>query len=581
MFDDKNGIFGFCPDMNGDGKHDFADYLIYRDLMEKEASEDKPRRFDTQTTMSKEDIQSKYGIDSEEFNSREDYLQAINDVSLDFIGDDDIDDDIDFECDDIFDENDSISLGVSDDDIYDGLEYDLASEADDDGRGEMYSVSLEFVSPNDCDEIKESDYPNKRTYTTAWMLSFLKNDELYIPSDMTKEEEEKLLRFILSQSCIAARYLSCYNGFLYVQAVKENFSLPISAEDEDNIAENTFSTFFTELVEEDTELALDVWAWCIKEFGAYQCYMNEKHALYSHVTLSYDDYPDEFRQRLIDRLGDDPSFCRGLFAESPDIPLGTSEIIIVALQSGKEKAARMIFVGSLINQNAMSKTKTDLLENIICNASNWEELETMEAIQKSILPLARESNNKRINRMLPKLEKKVDDYIKSVELSAEKYRYSRRFSWRAAYKECDTDPLKYETEDEYLAAVKEGNYGWREHVAPSKLLFADPLDYETSEEFNKAVRTACCGKLRTDTRKEAANDNRVYKFCKVKTELEPNRCYYYFPGALSLCLGDEVIVPFGQDDQEIHGSVVSIGECYRNALPCSPDSIKYIKRKQN
>ena len=132
---------------------------------------------------------------------------------------------------------------------------------------------------------------NKRTYDAAYALCEIEHGEPYIPSGTTKEAEAKRHKFVLSQSCVASRYLTRYDGFIFVQAIKEHFQLPFEVPDEDDEVKNYFPDFFMELTEEDVDLALDVWAWCIKEFGAYRIYMESTWTLYNSILSSLDDYP--------------------------------------------------------------------------------------------------------------------------------------------------------------------------------------------------------------------------------------------------------------------------------------------------
>ena len=56
--------------------------------------------------------------------------------------------------------------------------------------------------------------------------------------------------------------------------------------------------------------------------------------------------------------------------------------------------------------------------------------------------------------------------------------------------------------------------------------------------------------------------------------------YYYLTGELELNVGDEVIVPFGQDNKEMIGIVVSVGKCYASAFPFDASKIKTVIRKK-
>lgn len=604
MFGGDDDFFDIFPDIDGDGDHDIVDFLILDEIdreiqREIEAEKARTTSFDIDEDDEDDDILLEYGIDRDDYDTREDYLEAVREEKYGWS--DNVEDGSeygldpeDFETLEEYEEaleeaqlselsDDEVDYGDDEDDDEDD---DEISTYDDSGSISIplsFSIEVSYPGKEQLEEIKEKDYPNKRTYDAAYALCEIEHGDPYIPSGTTKEAETKRHRFVLSQSCVAARYLTRYDGFIFVQAIKEHFQLPFEVPDEDDEVKNYFPDFFMELAEEDVNLALDVWAWCIKEFGAYQTYMENAYTLYNHILFSLDDYPEEFKESLIDRLGSDPNFRKGLISECPDTPYCVPELIVRALTTNREKIAQVIFIAAMKNANAKSKWKEDILESIISECSNWEELETMESFQKYILPIAEKIEDKRIQRVLPKIVKKVEDYIRYVESTREKYRFTRRFAWRATCidgSEYGISPLNYETEQEYLDAIEERKYSWRKYLAPSKLRFANPLDYETAEEFHAAVRAAFDKEKITETaNKQDPNDKNIYKFCKVKLEAEPRNTYYYFPGSLSLHIGDRVIVPFGRDNKEVYGIVVSVGECYGSALPCAVDSVKYVKNK--
>lgn len=606
------GLFHWVPDLNSDGEHDITDYLILDELNNATHREDDARGDRTSSLdideddEDDEDILLKYGIDRNDYYTREDFLEAVQEAKTEqaenykeglklkdsappreygeepedawlhtllpelFSTDEDEDEDED-------DDNEDAErrLGALEGTVSVNIPLSLSVEVSYPGRDEL-------------DKIKESDYPNVRTYEAAYSLCDILYGDPFIHPDTTKEAEEARCRFILSQSCIAARYLTRYDGFLYVQAVKEHFRLPIDVPDEDDKVKTHFQDFLMELAEEDVNLALDVWAWCIREFGAYRMYMERAYTLYSDILCFLDDYPDEFRESLIDRLGSDRNLRRELFTDCPGTPACVSELVIHALTTDRARTAEEIFIAAIANPNSDSRWKEELLENMISECSNWEELESMEAVQAHILPIAEKIEDKRIQRVLPRMAQKMQDYIRSVESWGEKYQFSRRFAWRATCADGSPygiHPTDYETEQEYLAAIEESKYEWREYVDSSLLRYADPRHYETADEFHAAVREASA---REATEREAEarathrhdpNDKTVYSFCQVVPDGASEHAFFYFPGALSLHPGDRVMVPFGRDNTEVYGTVVAAGECYGRALPCPVDRIKYVKNK--
>ncbi len=142
---------------------------------------------------------SRFGVDPEDYETEDEYNEALAEARAD---DDDYDDDNDDNDYDDDDDNDEIDL----------------------------SLYIEFP-----DTIKGSDFPNKRRYNAACALE---GESLIC----CNEEEAARCRFILEKAdvVLAANYLSYEDGFLYAQAIKDNFALPVSLPDEDEAREFDF-----------------------------------------------------------------------------------------------------------------------------------------------------------------------------------------------------------------------------------------------------------------------------------------------------------------------------------------------------
>lgn len=594
MFDGDD-FFDIIPDMDFDGDHDIVDFLILHEIhnriqREIEKSDARHPSVDTDDEED-EDVLFEYGIDRDDYLTEEDYWETVNEAKYGWR--DTAEDGSEFELDpkdfetleeyeDALKEAQRAGLLFNEDDT--SFAYEDIENGDSTSISIPLSFSIEVSYPGKerLEEIKETDYPNKRTYDAAYALCEIEYGEPYIPSDTTKEAERTRHKFVLSQSCVAARYLTRYDGFIFVQAVKDHFRLPIDVPDEDNEVKNYFPDFFTELAEENVDLALDVWVWCIKEFGAYQNYMENAWTLYNHILSSLDDYPNEFKDRLIDRLGIDQNFRKGLLSECPDTPYCVPELIIRALETNREKIAQVIFIAAMINTAAKSKWKEDLLKRIISLCSNWEELETMESFQKNILPIVEKINDKRIQRVLPKMMKDVDNYIRYVESSNDKYRFSRCFSWRATCidgSKYGISPLNYETEEEYVSAIEKRKYSWRKYC--NKRFGVSPEDYETRQEYEEAVKMAANREtqIMRELRDGETIDTEIYRFCKVSLEYPHKPYYYYLVGDLSLKIGDRVVVPLGQNNIMKEAVVMAVGESAGCTFPCKIENIKFVKKK--
>lgn len=125
-------------------------------------------------------------------------------------------------------------------------------------------------------------------------------------------------------------------------------------------------------------------------------------------------------------------------------------------------------------------------------------------------------------------------------------------------------------------------YVWRKYVNNYYRRFANPNDYETRDEFDKGVAEERERQKKEErkTRRASYLPENVTAFCKVDIDVnEKKPVFYYSTGGLSLKLGDRVIVPYGADNEEKEGTVVSLGECYNSVFHFDSNRIKVVKRK--
>ena len=307
-----------------------------------------------------------------------------------------------------------------------------------------------------------------------------------------KQEEIDKCGFILHSDAPAARYLSVGDGFLYWQAIREHFTLPIDLPDAEEEPDSSFSDIFLELAEEDPALAVKVWSWCVAVFGPYRAYDTWSHSdlLYNDILSSASDYPPAFMDLAVREMADDPAFCRGVLEENSRFPDPADDYIAHALQTGNAGAAEKLFASVLRHPGAKNKALEDFIQGILYGCEQEDELEAMEAFKFHILPLIEAIEQKRIARLLPRFRERVENHIHKVESTAEKYRYSRRNAWRTR---CENgskyglDPLDYDSEEEYNAALHEEKYGWRKYCEDGAEYDLDPMNFETEEEYDAAL----------------------------------------------------------------------------------------------
>lgn len=207
----------------------------------------------------------------------------------------------------------------------------------------------------------------------------------------------------------------------------------------------------------------------------------------------------------------------------------------------------------------------------------------LEASRDHVFPIVLDFKDIRIQNKIPCWQKKMDERITEIELTSEKYEYSRAYAWRARYRDELEDPTLYESEQEYLDEVERQKYEWRAHV--SNYVGIDPEKYETFNEYEEAVAKGF--KRRWDenerTRIEAENariekdsDNATYKFCKVSVSCPEIQCYYYLIGDKEIFVGDRVIVPFGNQNAPTEAVVVATGKRYAAAFPVHISRMKNV-----
>ncbi len=145
---------------------------------------------------------------------------------------------------------------------------------------------------------------------------------------------------------------------------------------------------------------------------------------------------------------------------------------------------------------------------------------------------------------------------------------------------------KEEREEEQEGERKEepapvvARYAWRKSVAPSKMRYADPCEYETPEEFEKAVAIgyAKYEEEKAKKRREGYTKENVCRFCTVDLIGATRSTPYYLTGDLDLSVGDEVIVPYGKENEEVQGLVVATGTRYASTFPFDIRQIKTVLR---
>lgn len=258
--------------------------------------------------------------------------------------------------------------------------------------------------------VRREDYPSQRVYDAACDLIDLQNGKGYVPSASTRQREIDRRRFLVEGGCVAARYLTLHDGFLYAQAVKENFPLPIEVPDEDERPVTSPDDLFLDLAEEDPALAVRVWAWIIREFGPYPQYMDGVWMPFNGLLYLTFRFPPEFREIALEELCQNSDFRRGLLETSPEFP-DAGGYIAYALSHGREDQAATLLQSALKNPHGRGVRYEELVQNIFYRMPEDRDPEPWEALERAVFPILEGLPDKRTQRLLPQWKEEVAQRI--------------------------------------------------------------------------------------------------------------------------------------------------------------------------
>lgn len=593
---DKNGggfwdnPFGGLFDFDQDGKEDFAEMGIGFGILEEIDKEDSPSDdgdieddlgLDDDPDFRSDDSDDnswrvfcedgfEWDVDPEDYETEEEYEKALMVAKSAWR--------------DTCEDRGESDLDPED---FDGEEYqdtELDDALDDASEDGVLNISLGFSDETPAHEdvvINEADYPNKRRYNAAYALA---NEFLY--DDEDEWNEKARCRFIVEQAdtVLAANYLSHRSGFLYAQAVKDNFALPISLPNEDETREFEFEETICKIAKRDIRLSFKVWSWCLEQFLPYARY--DKYAPYELTNAVIDglySFPDDYKIALVRYMDGNPDFRHTVTCASVELADALPELTAAAIKEGLLQTADALFADGLNKADSRWREINKLTEGVIHWCQNDEELESVEYFRDRMLPLVKAIDQGMVQDEIEEWEKDIAEYIDQVESECEQYAFTRRNAWRANVpdgEKYNLTPRYYDTEAEYLEALDEAKYGWRKRYEGWDNCGLDPGEYETQEVFREALwaRKEERRKRRIPASAHmpdpaAFDDEEIYTYCGVAFP-HSERVYHYRIGDLTIKIGDNVIVPVG--DKEAAGTVVSVGQYKRLYVPYPVEKTKQI-----
>lgn len=384
-------------DRNGNGQMDFTEELLAMKVFEDALPGEEPASCDEMETD---------GLDG---------LDGLDDGLSDEIDEEDTDSLIDPDV--TLHSPDFLEDGLDeDDDVWDDLEEDdedVWEDSPEEAEGPVAYLTFSVESREDRfakQGVRREDYPTQRAYDAACGLIDLQNGKGYVPSDSTRQREIERRQFLVEGGCVAARYLTIHDGFLYAQAVKENFPLPIEVPDEDERPVTSLDELFLDLAEEDPALAVRVWAWMIQEFGPYPQYMDGTWMPFNGLLYLTFRFPPEFQEIALEELCQNSDFRRGLLETSPEFP-DVDAYIAYALSHGREDQAATLLQSALKNPHGKGVRYEELVQSIFYHMPEARDPEPWEALERAVFPILEGVPDKRTQRLLPQWKEEVAQRI--------------------------------------------------------------------------------------------------------------------------------------------------------------------------
>lgn len=584
--------FGGMFDFNGDGKEDFGEqfigYKIFEECTKADNDDYYEPYFDDSSSADdyswrqyvEEDLS--LGVFPEDYETEEEYLEAYEEAKYGWRE----------SC-----EDEGEEYGVFAEDYETEDEYnDAVEEARTNGISDIsLSVPLKFSvecpALDKLKTIKETDFPNKRRYNAAYTLA---NEFICYSDEEYKRREKACCKFIVENAdkILAADYCTCDHGFIYSQAVKDNFVLPVSLPDEDERPEYSITEIIAKISKRDAALALHVWVWLVENFlpYAHYTYCGEEELTFSIIDNLH-SMSDEFKTALAHCFNDNPDFCNTVMSHHKEVASHLSQLICVCIREKLFELAKKLFEFGLKQANGDWKAINLLTNNTIIFSKTYSELETMEYFQTSIFPIVKAIDIGMVQDEIEEWEKSMAEYIDYVEGSCEQYAYTRKNAWRKEVpdgSEHGMDPRWYSNEEEYLAELNERKYSWRKWYKDRDTLGLNAEDFETQDEYRKAYNFRLSEKhqkereerekrrQQTSDSQEIIEDKTIYRLCGVSFP-DATRPYHYKTGDLTVKIGDTVLVPVG--DREAEGTVISVGEFMRQAAPFPIEKMKSVIKK--
>lgn len=181
------------------------------------------------------------------------------------------------------------------------------------------------------------------------------------------------------------RYLTADGDALCAQAVKEHFTLPIELPDEEDSVVTECTALFEEIAGFDQELAMEVWAWCIKTFAPHLHRVGNRWEITVEVmTLIICDGDEKIQQQFLHQLERDPAFVRALYRYSEIDEYDIDWTVTQLLKKGKIETAEGVISACMENEQIPVIAWIRAVDGVL---EGCEEIQMLDAFEQRIYPI--------------------------------------------------------------------------------------------------------------------------------------------------------------------------------------------------
>jgi len=320
----------------------------------------------------------------------------------------------------------------------------------------------------------------------------------------------------------AGKYLTVFRGFLAVQAAKENFTLPCPFPDETDIPRTNTNEFFHSVWRRDPKLALEIWAWWLREFTPYVSITPYPDVVHNSILYRWRDYKDPFLTELLEYMKNHEDFFHALLRDNPEVPCDCPFLILRALENNDPACACSVLKGFLSNPHVTVLDIEKMTDSCIRECRYSQKPQTMPLFRTEVYPLIRALTAPEITVLFAEWERTIDERLEELR------------------KEKELEELRRQAQEE-----------------------------RTQRQKKAEIESL-----------SAATDDTIYGYCSVIFD-NGTTAYSYRTGDLKPEIDDRVIVPVGKNGQETEATVVGVGKYRRIAAPYPVEKTSVILRIAN